>query len=218
MFAIGRRYLLLGASAAALLGLGACDGANGQAGISADDMGIGAADAPVTIIEYASVTCPHCREFHEAVWDQLKANYIDTGKVRFIFREFPTPPAQVAVAGFQLARCGGASPEQYMSRIDVLFEQQQAIFATGTMEGVRQKFVEIGAGAGLSEQQVMECITDQSGAERIRHTVEAGTRDFDITGTPTLVLNGQKLDQVADPSVVTYEGLARRIDAAIAGN
>jgi protein-disulfide isomerase len=213
MVAIGRRKLLLGAGALSI-GLAACGGANGQAGASTGDMAIGAENAPATLIEYASVTCPHCREFHERVWDQLKTNYIDTGKLRFIFREFPTPPVQVAVAGFQIARCGGASPEQYLTRVGVLFDQQQAIFASGTMEGVRQKLVEIGQGAGLSEEQVMACISDQAGAERVRNTVEEGTRQFDITGTPTLILNGRKL---TDPSATTYEGLARMIDQAIAG-
>ncbi len=215
MFAIGRRNLLLGASVLALGGLAACGGANGQASASPDDMGIGAADAPLTLIEYASVTCSHCRQFHETVWAELKANYIDTGKVRFIFREYPTAPAQIAVAGFQIARCGGASPEQYLTRVGVLFEQQQAIFASGTMEGVRQKFVEIGAGAGLSEPQVMECISDPTGAERIRRTVENAERDFEISGTPTFILNGEKL---TDPSIMTYDGMSRALDAAIASN
>ena len=211
--AIGRRDVLLGASGLALMGLGACNGANGQSGVSAEDMAIGAENAPATLIEYASTTCSHCAAFHETVWEQLKANYIDTGKVRFVFREFPTPPPAIAVAGFQVARCGGATPEQYLTRVGVLFEQQQAIFQSGSMEGVRQKLVEIGAGAGLSEQQVMECITDQAGAERIRRTVENAQQEFDITGTPTLILNGEKL---TDPSILTYEGLSRAIDAAIA--
>lgn len=212
MFAIGRRNLLLGAASASLLT--ACEGANGQSGVSADDMAIGEANAPLQLIEYASTTCPHCADFHAAVAAQLKTNYIDNGKLRWIFREFPTPPPQIAVAGFQLARCGGATSEQYFARVGVLFEQQRAIFATGSMEGVRAKLVEIGAGAGLSEQQVMECITDQTGADRIRRTVETGTREFNITGTPTLILNGQKLE---DPSVLTYEGLSRALDAALAG-
>ena len=215
MFAIGRRNLLLGASALALGGLAGCGGANGQASASPDDMGIGDANAPVTLIEYASVTCSHCRDFHEAVWPDLKANYIDTGKIRFIFREYPTAPPAVAVAGFQVARCGGATPEQYLTRVGVLFDQQQAIFASGTMEGVRQKFVEIGAGAGLSEAQVMECISDPTGAERIRRTVETAEREFAISGTPTFILNGEKL---TDPSVTTYEGLSRALDAAIAAS
>ena len=214
MFAIGRRNLLLAAGTLALAGtLAACNGSGNGAAVNEDDVALGQANAPVTLIEYASSTCPHCAEFHEHVFEQLKANYIDTGKVRYVFREYPTAPPAVAVAGFQLARCGGASPEQYFTRLGELFRQQRAIFASGTMEGVRQKFIEIGAAAGLSQDQVMQCITDESGAERIRRIVEAGERDFHVTGTPTLILNGRKLD---DPSAVTYEGLSRLIDAELA--
>jgi protein-disulfide isomerase len=208
MFAIGRRGLIGGALA---LVLAACNG--GAAGPSPDDMALGAENAPVTIIEYASVTCPHCATFHEEVWDRLKETYIDTGRVRFIFREYPTAPAPVAVAGFQLARCGGATPEQYFLRIGELFRQQQAMFAAGTMDGVRQKLIEIGAAAGLSQDQVLQCVSDEAGAERVRRTVEAGNRQFNITGTPTLIVNGQKAD---DPSIVTWEGLSRRIEAELA--
>ncbi|MET0181798.1 MAG: DsbA family protein [Caulobacterales bacterium] len=203
-----RELIILGAAA-----LAACNGSGGGASTEGD-MAIGAENAPATLIEYASVTCSHCAEFHATVWDQLKTNYIDTGKVRFIFREYPTAPAQVAVAGFQLARCGGASPEQYLSRVGILFDQQQAMFASGTFEGVRAKLIEIGAQAGLGEEQVMNCINDEAGIARIQQTVEAGQRQFNITGTPTLVLNGRKLE---DPSVMTYPGLSAAIDAAIAG-
>lgn len=213
MFAIGRR-LILGAAALALVGLAGCNGSGSGGAVGADDMVLGAENAPVTLIEYASTTCPHCAAFHEEVFEQLKTNYIDTGRVRYVFREYPTAPAPVAVAGFQLARCGGATAEQYFIRLGELFRQQQAIFATGTMEGVRGKFVEIGAAAGLSEEQVMQCISDEAGAERIRRIVESGNRDFSITGTPTFVINGRKVE---DPSVVTYEGLSRLLDAAAAG-
>lgn len=213
MIAIGRRSLLLGASALALAGLvSACNNNAGGSTVSPDDMVLGDANAPVTLIEYASSTCPHCRHFHETVWDQLKETYIDTGKVRFVFREYPTAPAPVAVAGFQLARCNGASAEQYFVRLGELFRQQSAILESGTTDGIRQKFVEIGAAAGLSEQQVMDCINDEHGAERIRRIVE-GANQFNVTGTPTLVLNGRKLE---DPSAVTWEGLSRLIEAELA--
>jgi protein-disulfide isomerase len=212
MFALGRRKLLLAASALALA-LGGCNNANSTAGVSAEDMVLGAADAKVTLIEYASSTCSHCAAFHETVWERFKANYIDTGKVRFVFREFPTAPAPIAVAGFQLARCGGATTEQYFVRLGELFRQQSAIFASGSMDGVRQKFIEIGAAAGLSQEQVMACISDEAGAERIRSTVEQATAQFNISGTPTFILNGVKVE---DPSVVTYEGLSRLIEAELA--
>ena len=214
-FALSRRSLLLATAAASFTA--ACNGSGGGAAASAGDMALGVENAPVTLIEYASVTCPHCREFHEAVWDQLKANYIDTGKLRFVFREFPTAPAQVAVAGFQLARCGNASADQYFTRLDVLFEQQVNIFTameSSGAEGVRSKLIEIGGATGLSAEQVTACISDEAGAERIRQTVEAGQSEFNITGTPTLILNGEK---VTDTAAFTYEGLARLIDAALAG-
>jgi protein-disulfide isomerase len=210
MYVFGRRHALalLGAGALALAG---CGGGGGGSAVSPDDMVLGAADAPVTMIEYASSTCPHCAELHERVWEQLKANYIDTGRVRFVFREYPTAPAPVAVAGFQLARCGAATPEQYFVRVGELFRQQPAIFASGNIEGVRRKFIEIGAAAGLSEEQVLTCISDQEGAERIRRIVEAGDRDFQISGTPTIIINGRKVD-----TPQTYEALAALLDAALA--
>jgi protein-disulfide isomerase len=176
-------------------------------------MVLGAANAPVTLIEYASATCPHCAHFHETVWDQLKANYIDTGRVRFIFREFPTPPAAVAVAGFQIARCGGATPEQYFARLGEIFREHDDMLGPGaTMDSIRGKLLDIGASAGLSQDQVLQCISDEAGAARIRR-IEEGSRQFDVTGTPTLILNGQKLEG-AEP--LTYDGLSHLIDQALA--
>ncbi len=206
MFAIGRRGLIMGASALALgASLGACDSAGGGA-VTADDMVLGNANAPVTLVEYASTTCPHCAEFHETIWPELKSTFVDTGRVRFVFREFPTPPAAIAVAGFQLARCGGASPEQYFTRVGELFRQQQTMFASGTLEGVRAKLIEIGGAAGLSEQQVLECISDEGGAERVRRIVESADN---VTGTPTFIINGTKFEQAP-----TYENLSRALEAA----
>jgi protein-disulfide isomerase len=212
MFAVGRRQLLLGASALGLVGLAGCNNAGGGAGVTADDMVLGNADASVTLIEYASTTCSHCAAFHEEAWDQLKTNYIDTGRIRFILREFPTAPAAVAVAGFQLARCGGASPEQYYARVGELFRQQTAIFATGSMDGIRRKFIEIGGAAGLTEEQVLQCIADTDGAaERIRANGETA-QQFNVTGTPTFIINGVKHE-----GAPTYEAISQAIDAALAG-
>jgi protein-disulfide isomerase len=218
---IGRRTLLVGSAGllavgAAVLSFTGCTDKAGGGASSPDDIALGPENAPATLIEYASVTCPHCAEFHETVFEQLKTNYIDTGKLRFVLREYPAPAnlAPIAVAGFQVARCGGADPDTYYTRIGVLMTQQHAILGTGTMDGVRGKLVEIGAAAGLSEQQVLACISDEAGAERIRRIIE-GSNEFQISGTPTLILNGTKLE---DPSVLTYEGLTRAIDAAIAGS
>jgi protein-disulfide isomerase len=213
MGGIRRREVLLGAGAA--WAATASAHAQAQSVYGPDDMTIGSAGARTTLIEYASSTCPHCREFYRTVWAPLKANYIDTGKIRYTFREYPTAPGAVAVAGFQVARCGAPSPDQYLERIGTLFEQQEAIFASGSMEGIRQKFVEIGAQYHLSEAQVMTCINDPAGADRINRLVSEGRSQFGVDGTPTLILNGQRLD---DPDAVTYPGLSRLIDAAIAAH
>jgi protein-disulfide isomerase len=208
MFAIGRRGLILGASALALGGvLSACD-RGGAAGAAEGEMVLGDANAPVTLTEYASTTCPHCAEVHEATWDQLKTNYIDTGRIKFVFREFPTAPAPVAVAGFQVARCGGATPEQYFTRVGEIFRTQAGLFQSIQVDAGRGYFVNLGQAAGLSEDQVLQCIGDESGAARVRRMVEAGERDG-VTGTPTFLINGTKFEQAP-----TYENLSRALDAA----
>jgi protein-disulfide isomerase len=203
MVAIGRRELILGASALALAG---CNSGGGVA--TADEMSLGPANAPVTLIEYASTTCPHCAEFHEAAFEQLKTNYFDTGRVRYVFREFPTAPAPVAVAGFQVARCGGATPEQYFTRIGEIFRTQQALFQSFQADGGRQYFISLGEAAGLTQEQVLACIADEEGAERVRRIVEGASAD-NVTGTPTFIINGTKFEQAP-----TYENMARALDAA----
>ena len=219
MFAIGRRKLLLGATA---LGVAGCNqtstGGSGGSAASGDEIGIGQANAPVTLIEYASAMCPHCKEFHDEAWERLKQNYLDTGKVRFVLREMLTPAqaAPIALAAFQVARCGNATPEQYINRVDEFYAQQNAIYNSGSMEGVRQKMIEIGATAGLSEQQVMDCIGDTAGGSaRTTRIAEAANRDFQVTGTPTFILNGKKVE---DPPIPNYDQLAAMIDRAIAGH
>jgi protein-disulfide isomerase len=203
---IGRRNLILSAGAAGLAA--ACGAGGGGGGLTEDDVVLGAADAPVTLIEYASTTCPHCAAFHALMWDELKTNYIDTGRVRFVFREFPTAPATVAVAGFQIARCGGATPDQYFVRIGELFRQQQSTFAAGTMDGIRRKLLEIGAATGLSEAQINACINDPEGGARIRRIAET-SRAHNVSGTPTLIINNEPYS-----GGLTWEGLSAALDAA----
>lgn len=212
MFATRRRNVLAGAGAFVLATtLVGCNSGGTAGGISEDDVVLGAAEAPITLIEYASATCPHCADWHGAVFPQFKQNYIDTGKVRYVFREYPTNPPALAVAAFQVARCGGATPEQYFARLSEIFRTQQAMFQALRVDGGRQHFIDMGAAAGLSSEQVLQCIADESGAERVRRIVEGGD-SFNVTGTPTFIINGQKVE---DPSVMTYEGLARLLDAQL---
>jgi protein-disulfide isomerase len=220
MLVFGRRNLLLGASAFAALGVAGCNGSSQGSGVTPDDMALGNPDSGVTLIEYGSSMCSHCAEFEEAVFEQLKTNYIDTGRIHFVFREMLTPvdPQRViptiALAEYQVARCANATPEQYFSRLGVMFEQQPAMFRAGSRSGIEAKLVEIGAAAGLSRETVMECIADPAGAARLDRLSELATRD-NVTGTPTFYLNGEKL---TDPAIMTYEGMAAALDAAIAAH
>jgi protein-disulfide isomerase len=218
MLVIGRRTLLLGGGALAALSLAGCNGGGGAAsGLTPDDMGIGNPDSGVTLIEYGSTMCSHCAEFEETVFSQIKANYIDTGRIYFVFREMLTPvdPQRViptiTLAEYQVARCANATPEQYFSRLGVMFQQQQAMFQAGSRSGIEAKLVEIGAAAGLSRETVLQCINDPAGAQRMERLNELATRD-NVTGTPTFYLNGEKL---TDPAVMTYDGMAAALDAAI---
>lgn len=215
---VGRRSLLLGASALAALGLAGCN-SNGQAGgLTPDDMTLGNPDAGVTLIEYGSSMCSHCREFHEAVWDHLKTNYIDTNRIHFVFREVlaPVDPQNViptiALAEYQVARCGSATPEQYFSRLGVMFEQQAEMFQAGSRMGVEAKLVEIGAASGLSRETVLACINDAEGAARMRRLGDISTRDG-VSGTPTFFLNGELIET---NRIMTPEGMSAVLDAAIA--
>lgn len=168
---------------------------------------LGAADAPVEITEYASTTCGHCRAFHDQIFPQLKAKYIDTGKVKLVWVIMPTPPAAVSVAGAALARCVGE--DKYFAVIDDLFAQQNDIVdASRNPWRLQKAFRDIGAKYGLSADQVGTCIDDK----RIDGMTRKGAVEAPpfVTGTPTFVLNGEKIEDE------TLEGLSAAIDAALA--
>lgn len=205
---MNRRTTLALAAAAAFLA--ACGGVGGGSTTVADgDVAIGAAEAPVTITEYFSVTCGACRGFHEQVFGQIKTNYIDTGKVRWVFRELLTAPQEVSLAGFQVARCGGASGDQYIARVGAMFSRQNELLQ-GSGVQIRDRLVSIGQAAGLSREQLLACIDDESGRERALAFEDLARRE-DVTGTPTLFLDGRKLTSNYD-----YDSLAAAIDEQIA--
>jgi protein-disulfide isomerase len=197
----------------AIAGVAAFSGVGAALADEGDDMSIGAAAAPVALIEYASSTCPHCAAFHESNWALLKANYIDTGRVRLTLREMLTPPPNIAFALFQLARCGDAGANEYFRRLAIVFQRQHALFETGTMEGLREALVALGAEWALTETQVMASLTDQNGVARLRRSIaEAQARG--VTSTPSFYLNGA---QVTDLAFRTPEGMARALDQAALG-
>ncbi|MET0546523.1 MAG: DsbA family protein [Caulobacterales bacterium] len=207
-----RRAIMVAATALALMGCSKSDGAATPAG---GDMFLGAEKAPVTLIEYASTTCPHCAHFHETVFPGLKTKYIDSDKVKFVFREFPTPPEAIAVAEFQLARCAGK--DKYFSMLDTFFKEQRNIMtAAQSPTGAKPALVAIARQAGLSEQQFDTCIADSKTQQAILDTAKAGAEQFKITGTPTLILDGEVMNGETHPEAYTIDGLSKLIDAKLA--
>lgn len=148
------------------------------------DMSLGKADAPVTIVEYASMTCPHCAHFHATTLPELKTKYIDTGKARMIFREFPFDPR--AEAGFMLARC---SKDNYFPMVDVLFKQQQVWAA---VDNAKDALLQISKLAGFTQERFESCLTDQKLLDDIRAVRARGTDEFKVDSTPTFFINGKQ--------------------------
>jgi protein-disulfide isomerase len=156
------------------------------------DLVEGKADAPVTIIEYASMTCPHCANFHKGTYPELKTKYIDTGKVRFIFREFPLD--ELAVAGSMLARCAAtekddraAAPEKGLAMISVLFNSQDKWAVKDPIPPLLQ----IAKQAGFTQATFDECLKDQKLYEAILAVRERASKDYKVESTPTLFINGK---------------------------
>jgi len=149
------------------------------------DVFIGKDDARVTIIEYASMTCPHCAHFHTATFPALKEKYIDTGKVRFALREFPFDP--LATAAFMLARCNGN--EKYYPMVDLLFTQQKAWVGTPNPAETLLTTVKQ---AGFTQESFEACLKNQSIYDGVNAVRERGEKVFGVDSTPTFFINGQK--------------------------
>ena len=150
------------------------------------DLVLGKADAPVTIVEYASMTCPHCANFHKTTYPALKSKYIDTGKVRFVFREFPLD--DLASAASMLARCAGKEDgARAMALIDVLFASQDKWAVRDPLPALLQ----ISKQAGFSQATFDECLKDQKLYDNILAMRERGSKDYKVESTPTLFVNGK---------------------------
>jgi protein-disulfide isomerase len=145
---------------------------------------LGNENAPVTIIEYASMTCPHCAHFSEATFPELKKKYIETGKVRFIFREFPLD--QLAAAASMLARCSGK--DRYLPMVETLFQQQRE----WVVQRPLQPLMGIAKQAGMSEQSFNECLKDQQVLSGIEETRDRAAKVFKVQSTPTFFINGKE--------------------------
>lgn len=153
-----------------------------------EDMVLGQADAPVTVVEYGSYTCPHCAHFHEANFARLKAEYIDTGKVRFVFREVYFDRYGLWAA--MVARCGG--PTRYFGIHSMLYEKQREWAASDDPNVVVQNLRQIGKTAGMDDPQLDACMQDAAKAQAMISTVEANMAADGVEGTPTLFINGTR--------------------------
>jgi protein-disulfide isomerase len=211
---ITRRAFLKGVSTAALIvavggveALQAVQPAAAQSATAAElmvpppigDRVLGKDDAPVTVIEYASMTCPHCAHFAETTYPELKKRYIDTGKVKYIFREFPLDP--LAAGAAMLTRC--APEDKFYPLIETLFQMQR----TWAVEKPIPPLMAIAKQAGFTEQSFNACLSDQKMLDEIQTEQKRATDKFGVNSTPTIFVNGKK--QVGASSI---EDLAKVID------
>ena len=206
--AMSRRAALSAAALASMAVLAGCS-AGGAGGEVEGDMAKGAPEgAKVTVVEYASVTCPHCALWQKNTWPAFKAKYVDTNKVRYVFRELPTPPVDAATAGFLVARCAG--PDKYFDVVHQLMATQQEMLTSSP----RDWLLRTAQAAGLSEQQFNDCVTDKDAVAAMEKRVQAA-RAQGVTGTPAFYVNET---QVISPGGegASLADLSTAIDAALA--
>jgi protein-disulfide isomerase len=166
------------------------------------EMSIGKDDAPVTIVEYMSMTCPHCARFHNDVFEAIKTKYVDSGKVKFILREFPLDSR--ATAAIMLARC--ATKEQYFPMVSALFKSQMT---WATAEDGRAALLQMSKLAGFTQESFEACLTNQKLLDDVVATREKASKDFGVDSTPTFFINGSRY-----AGEMTVEEMSALIDAA----
>jgi protein-disulfide isomerase len=167
------------------------------------DIFIGKDDAKVTIIEYASMTCPHCAHFHEETLPVIKEKYLDTGKARLVLREFPFDPR--AAAAFMLARCAG--DDKYYAMVSTLF-QQQANWSQA--QDAKAALLQLSKLAGFSQESFDKCLTDQNLLNQVNEVRERGAKEFGVESTPTFLINGKKY-----AGALTVERMSALIDSLL---
>lgn len=152
------------------------------------EMSIGNPDAAVTVIEYASFTCPHCRNFHASVFKDLKKDYIDTGKINFIYREVYFD--RFGLWAGMVARCGG--PDRYFGMADLIYSNQQDWTAGGDPTLIADNLRTLGKTAGLSDEQLDTCLNDGEMAQAMVAVFQENSAADDINSTPSFIINGTK--------------------------
>ena len=156
-------------------------------GVEIEDMVLGSADAPITVVEYASYTCPHCASFHAGTFKQLKSDYIDTGKVKFVYREvyFDRPGLWASI----IARCGGQ--EKFFGISDMIYDQQRAWSGSGDPVQIAEALRKIGRTAGLENETLEACLADADKAQSLVTWFEGNAAKDGIRSTPSFVIDGK---------------------------
>src|SRR5260221_11294152 len=169
-----------------LVAVTSCGLAGARAEETADRV-LGKPDAPITIIEYASLTCPHCADFNKEIMPELKARYVETGKAKVVYRDYPLD--QWALKAAMLARC--APDDKYFNFIDVLFQNQGTWATAKDPKAALERIAKLG---GLSSEKFEACLANKSLEDAILAQSFKGQKEFDITGTPTVIVNGKKVE------------------------
>lgn len=184
-----RRLSLVMFALVAAVGIRAASAATapGPAPLLAEEMVMGNPQAKVTVVEYASASCPHCAAFNNEVFPDLKKKYVDTGKVKYVFREMLTDPVPFAGAAFLIARCAG--PDKYFQVLDEVFHEQAAIYQSGDLPGGLMK---IANKFGLNREQVSDCTADERAVQGINDRVSKADKDG-FNSTPTFVIGGTRM-------------------------
>ncbi|MFN0115045.1 MAG: DsbA family protein [Paracoccaceae bacterium] len=172
------------------------------------DMVLGNAEAAVTVIEYASFTCPHCRNWHSTVWPEFRKNYVDTGKVKFVYREVYFDKFGLWAA--MVARCGG--PMKYFGIADMVYDTQKDWIADGQDATIAGNLRKIGLKAGIAQDQLDACLKDNAMAKAMVASYQKNATADGVEGTPTFIINGEKVS-----GEMTYADFARIIDGKLGG-
>ena len=204
------RRLLTAVALTATLGV-ALAGCDKKVTATADDMSLGNPKAKVTVVEYASVACPHCARWNSDVFPAFKAKYIDTGKINYIARESLTGEPRLAAAGFLVARCAGN--DMYFQVVEALYRAQQRIFESGDVRGELQS---IAQAAGMNEAQFNACVSDEKAIKALNDRIESTNKKDSITGTPTFIINGKKAggDDGGEQSLAQLDAAIAEAEAA----
>ena len=183
--------------------LGAVAAARADVAPVLSDVALGKADAPGTVIEYASLTCPHCAHFANDTFDKVKAAYIDTGKVKWIYRDFPLD--EMALRAAMMARCGGA--DRYYGFIELIFKQQ---LHWVTDKDPLQALAQLGRFGGMSEDQFKACMANKEVENAVLQSRVNAQKEFDVDNTPSFIINGKK-----EAGAMEFDDFAKTVDALL---